>query len=46
MEFFSPNMSRAYSMKEVKRDLKIVLNTTGIEATRTCLFIEDHQLPM
>ena len=46
MEFFSPNISREYSMKEFKRDLKIVLNMTGIEDTRTCLFIEDHQLLM
>lgn len=44
MEFFSPNISREYGMKEFKRDLKQVLQQTGIEAVRTCLFIEDHQL--
>lgn len=44
MEFFSPNISRDYSMKEFKRDLKVVLQKAGIEAQRTCLFIEDHQL--
>lgn len=44
MEFFSPNISREYSMKEFKRDLKQVLQQTGIEGTRVCLFIEDHQL--
>lgn len=44
MEFVSPNISREYSMKEFKRDLKQVLSMAGIEATRTCLFIEDHQL--
>ena len=44
MEFFSPNMSRDYAMKEFKRDLKIVLSMSGIEGQRTCLFIEDHQL--
>ena len=38
-------MSRAYGMKEFKRDLKQVLSASGIEGTRTCLFIEDHQLP-
>lgn len=31
-------------MKEFKRDLKVVLQKAGIEAQRTCLFIEDHQL--
>jgi dynein heavy chain 2 len=45
MEFVSPNMSREYGMKEFKRDLKVVLTMSGIEARRTCLFIEDHQLP-
>jgi dynein heavy chain 2 len=42
MEFFSPNISRDYGMKEFKRDLKYVLQKTGIEAQKTCLFIEDH----
>jgi len=46
MEFVSPNISRDYSMKEFKRDLKQVLNMSGIENTNTCLFIEDHQLLM
>lgn len=31
-------------MKEFKRDLKEVLLKAGVEAVRTCLFIEDHQL--
>jgi dynein heavy chain 2 len=44
MEFFTPSISRDYSMKEFKRDLKEVLLKAGVEATRTCLFIEDHQL--
>jgi dynein heavy chain 2 len=42
MEFISPNIGRDYSMKEFKRDLKEVLQKAGIEAARTCLFIEDH----
>lgn len=46
MEFFSPSIGREYSMKEFKRDLKEVLQKAGVEATRTCLFIEDHQLLM
>mmetsp|Transcript_23934 Transcript_23934/g.36617 ORF Transcript_23934/g.36617 Transcript_23934/m.36617 type:complete len:445 (+) Transcript_23934:7216-8550(+) len=44
IEFFSPNIGREYDMKEFKRDLKTVLQRTGIEATRVCLFIEDHHL--
>ena len=42
MEFFSPNISRDYAMKEFNRDLKEVLRLAGVEAVRTCLFIEDH----
>lgn len=44
IEFVSPNISRDYSMKEFKRDLKQVLQQSGIEDVRVCLFIEDHQL--
>lgn len=44
MEFFSPNISRDYGMKEFKRDLKQVLQLAGVDATPTCLFVEDHQL--
>lgn len=44
MEFFSPHINRDYSMKEFKRDLKVVLQKAGIEAVKSCLFIEDHQL--
>ena len=42
MTFFTPNINREYSMKEFKRDLKIVLQKTGVEAEKTCLFVEDH----
>lgn len=42
MDFFSPNINRDYSLKEFKRDLKTVLQKTGIEAQKTCFFIEDH----
>ena len=44
IEFFSPNINREYGMKEFKRDLKQILLNTGINAEKTCLFIEDHQL--
>lgn len=43
-EFFSPNINREYGMKEFKRDLKQILLNTGINAEKTCLYIEDHQL--
>jgi hypothetical protein len=32
MDFFSPNISRDYSMKEFKRDLKLILTKAGIDA--------------
>ena len=44
MEFFTPHINREYGMKEFKRDLKQVLLQTGINAEKTCLYIEDHQL--
>lgn len=44
MEFFCPSIGRDYSIKEFKRDLKEVLRLTGVEATRTCLFIEDYHI--
>ena len=44
MTFFSPNISRDYSMKEFKRDLKVVLQMAGIESQKVCLLIEDHHM--
>mmetsp|Transcript_113302 Transcript_113302/g.156566 ORF Transcript_113302/g.156566 Transcript_113302/m.156566 type:complete len:97 (+) Transcript_113302:2506-2796(+) len=43
-EFFTPNLNRDYGIKDFKRDLKIVLQKTGVEAEKVTLFIEDHQL--
>ena len=40
----SPNINREYSIKEFKRDLKVWLQATGIQAEKTVLFIEDYQL--
>ena len=42
IEFFTPNINREYGMKEFKRDLKQVMAQTGINAEKTCLYIEDH----
>jgi len=44
MTFYSPNISRDYSLKEFKRDLKQALQTAGVESQKTTLFIEDHQI--
>lgn len=44
IEFFTPNLNRDYGIKDFKRDLKIVLQKTGVEAEKVTLFIEDHQL--
>jgi len=42
IEFFTPNINREYDMKEFKRDLKQILLQTGINAGKTCLYVEDH----
>ena len=42
MQFFSPSISRDYSMKEFKRDLKQVMQWAGIEGQKVCLLVEDH----
>jgi dynein heavy chain 2, cytosolic len=44
MSFFTPHINREYSMKEFKRDLKVVLQKAGIEAEKTVLYVEDHQI--
>lgn len=42
IEFFTPSINREYGMKEFKRDLSRVCLTAGINAEKTCLYIEDH----
>jgi len=44
IEFSSPNLNREYSLKEFKRDLKVLLEKTGIQAQKTVLYVEDYQL--
>lgn len=44
MTLISTNITREYTEKEFRRDLKTVLQTAGIEGTATVLFLEDHQL--
>jgi dynein heavy chain 2 len=43
-EFFTPSISREYSMKEFKRDLKVVMQKAGVEAEKVTFYIEDHHL--
>lgn len=43
-EFFTPSISRDYSMKEFRRDLKQVMQKAGVEAEKVTFYIEDHQL--
>ncbi|GMH35100.1 hypothetical protein BSKO_02968 [Bryopsis sp. KO-2023] len=44
MKVFSPQISRGYSVKNFKEDLKEVILTTGIEGQVMCLLLEDHQI--
>ena len=41
---FSPATSRKYDDKEWKRDLKQVMQMTGIERQHTVFFLEDHHM--
>ena len=41
---FSPATSRKYDDKERKRDLKHVMQMTGIERQHTVFFLEDHHM--
>ncbi|CAJ1327577.1 unnamed protein product [Effrenium voratum] len=41
---FSPAPARRYGEKEWKRDLKQVMQMTGVEKQPTILFLEDHHL--
>ncbi|XP_074649972.1 cytoplasmic dynein 2 heavy chain 1-like [Tubulanus polymorphus] len=43
MTLFTPKMSRSYSMKSFKNDLKTVMQQTGIDGEQMVLLLEDHQ---
>ena len=43
LQFVSFNITRDYSVKEFKRDLKVILQSSGIEGKPTSMFIEDYQ---
>ena len=44
LQFVSFNITRDYSSKEFKRDLKVILQSAGIEDKPSCMYIEDYQL--
>lgn len=44
LQFVSFNITRDYSTKEFRRDLKVILQQSGIEGKPTTLFVEDYQL--
>ncbi|OMJ92391.1 hypothetical protein SteCoe_4833 [Stentor coeruleus] len=44
LQFVSFNITREYSNKEFRRDLKLILQLAGIEGKPTTMFIEDYQL--
>lgn len=44
MQIFSPKMSKGYSLKNFRDDLKEIILTTGVAGQAMCLLIEDHQI--
>jgi dynein heavy chain 2 len=44
LEFFSPNVTRDYSVKEFRRDLKTILQSAGIEGKPSVFFLENYQI--
>ena len=44
LDFYSPKITRDYSLKEFKRDLKALISDLVIENKQALLFLEDHQL--
>jgi dynein heavy chain 2 len=45
MDVFSPKMTRLFTVKHFKNDLKTLLQRAGLEGQPTCLILEDHHLP-
>ncbi|UJR10563.1 hypothetical protein I4U23_014763 [Adineta vaga] len=43
MKLFSPKVSRAYGIKQFKNDLKIILQSAGVEGEQCVLLVEDYQ---
>lgn len=44
IEVFTPHISRSYSLKQFKLDLKVIMQQAGVEGKETILLIEDYQV--
>ena len=44
MELFTPHITRNYSLKQFKADLKTIMQKVGVEANEMILLLEDHQI--
>jgi len=44
VKIFSPRVSRSYSLKHFRNDLKTVMQEAGIEGQQMIVLLEDHQL--
>ncbi|XP_063970614.1 cytoplasmic dynein 2 heavy chain 1 [Lytechinus pictus] len=42
-ELVTPNLSRAYGIKQFKNDLKTAMQQAGVEGNQVVLLLEDHQ---
>lgn len=42
--FMTLNITRDYTLKDYRRDLKVVLQQAGVEGRSTVLFVEEHML--
>ncbi|CAF3391936.1 unnamed protein product [Rotaria sp. Silwood1] len=43
MKLFSPKVSRSYGIKQFKNDLKVILQSAGVEGEQCVLLMEDYQ---
>ena len=44
IELVSPALTRDYSLKSFRAELKTILPKAGVQGTPICLLLEDHQL--
>ena len=44
MQFFSPNVSVGYGVKQFHAELKQILHIAGVQGEKALLYIEDHQI--
>ena len=46
IELLSPALTRDYSLKSFRAELKAILPKAGVQGTPICLLLEDHQAYM